>query len=137
MTADPLEKFRKISPDTPPEPPYQEESGEGLPEYRAFEAKDKNRRLQIRRVHGATHCPAYSYLLNISYDGEYGTEIVLTYSFMQVKIKGKNLQMLIISLLKNGCTFIQDFDPQYFATPEPNEAFIEWIEVITRDGEGN
>lgn len=129
---DPLAKFRNI-----PEPnkAASNESGgggEGLPPYEAFKAVDKTKRLQIRRVLGATHSPAYTYLLDVSYDGFHGTELVLTYSFMLIKIKGINLQPIILAIEKHECAFIQDYDPQFFAPSESDKPFIENIEIVER-----
>ena len=131
---DPLAKFR-ITGGTDTEKKTKGGNDGGLPPYQAFDARDSNTRLQIRRVHGCTHSPSYQYLLNVSYDGDHGTEIVLTFSFMHVKIGGRNLQNLIKALEKHGCTYIQDYDPNAFAAPtDPAEPFIDLIEVITKGG---
>lgn len=109
---------------------------EGLHDYHAFaviEKNEKNQRLQIRRAKSATHAPAYSYLLDVCYDGFHGTGLILIYSFMQVKIKGKNLQALITAIEKHDCAYIQDFDAHIFSPPRPNEAVIEVIEVVTKE----
>ena len=129
---DPLAKFRSI-----PQPNRDASNengggGEGLPPYEAFKAVDKTKRLQIRRMQNTTHSPAYSYLLDVSYDGFRGTELILTYSFMMIKIKGTNLQNTILAVEKHECAFIQEYDPQFFAPPEPNEPFIESIEIVER-----
>lgn len=109
---------------------------EGLHDYHAFtvmEKSEKVHRLQIRLASGATHSPAYSYLLDVCYDGLHGTELVLIYSFMQVKIKGKNLQSLITAIEKNDCAYLQDYNPNFFNPPKPNEAVIESIEVKMKE----
>jgi hypothetical protein len=51
---------------------------------------------------------------------------------MQVKIVGKNLQNVFIGIRKNNCGWIQEFDSSIFAPPEPDEAFIETIEIIAK-----
>ena len=107
-----------------------------LHDYHAFalmEKSDKTSRLQIRRAAGSTHAPAYSSLLDVCYDGLHGTGLVLTYSFMQVKIKGKNLQALITAIERHECAYIQDYDEHFFIPPKPDEAIIELIEVVTRE----
>lgn len=109
---------------------------ESLHEYHAFtvmEKSEKVHRLQIRCATAATHSPAYSYLLDVCYDGLHGTSVILIYSFMQVKIKGKNLQALISAIEKHDCATIQDYDAHVFASPKPNEAVIESIEVVTKE----
>ena len=111
---------------------------ENLQYYQAFtfiEKTDKSHRLQIRSAMGSTHAPAYNYLLDVCYDGFHGTEVVLIYSFMQVKIKGKNLQSLTAAIEKHECATIQDYDAHFFTAPKADEAVIELIEVLTREGE--
>ena len=113
-----------------------EKEGENLHPYKAFapfEKNDKTYRLQIRRAAGATHSPAYEYLLDVCYDGLHGTGLVLVYSFMQVKIKGKHLQPLINLIERHECLYIQDFDARTFKQPRPDEIVIESIEVIHKE----
>jgi hypothetical protein len=149
MNDDPLAKFRKEAKtkEKPAEPTENREDTNNtnnpkkgrdtLPFYEAFKAQDKNRRLDILRVNGANHSPAYAYLINIIWDGdEYGAAMVLEYSTMQVRIKGKNLQPIVAAIKKSTCSFIQDYDPQCFLPPQPNEPMIESIEIVAR-GEKN
>ncbi len=103
--------------------------------YQAFNPVDKNKRLQIRQTNGTYHAPAYSYLLDVISDGNKGEEIILVYSFMLVKIKGKHLQTLLIAIEKSECAFIQNYDESVFNPPEENQPIIEFIEVITRERE--
>src|SRR5258708_5724251 len=106
---DPLAKFRR--PGTtraerraePPPPPG------ALKPYCAFEAKDKLICLEIRRVLGTTHAPTWAYLLNISFDHDFFTGVVLHFTFMRVKVRGKNLKELITAIKLRKCEFIQDF----------------------------
>jgi hypothetical protein len=110
-----------------------DQSKRGLQSYHAFavmEKSDKSSRLQIKRVAGSSHAPSYNALLDICYDGVHGTGLVLVYSFMQVKIKGKNLQALISAIEKHECAYIQDYHEHFFTPPKPEEAFIEAIEVV-------
>jgi hypothetical protein len=139
MNDDPLAKFRKEAKTKvkPAEPMENREDADNpidtLPLYEAFKAQDKNRRLDILRVRGANHSPAYAYLINIIWDGdEYGAAMVLEYSTMQVRIKGKNLQPIVAAIKKSTCSFIQDYDPQCFLPPQPNEPMIESIEIVAR-----
>ena len=132
--ADPLAKFRKGTSDKPTAVNLPQEA-DGLPPYIAFEAKDKIKRLEIRRVMGAYRTPAYAYLLDIIFDGSHGTELVLLYSFMMIKIKGENLHPIILALQKSNCDFIQDFDPRAFAQPAADAARIDHIEIIVKGSE--
>jgi hypothetical protein len=107
----------------------------GMQNYQAFTLIDKTEkttRLQIRCTKELTHAPAYSCLLDVYYDGFQGTELTLLYSFMQVKIKGKNLQALTTAIEKHECAIIQNFDAQFFNPPKSNETIIAWIEVLIK-----
>jgi hypothetical protein len=134
MAIDPLAKFRKGTTSDKPAASLPQETG-GLPPYVAFEAKDKIKRLEIRRVMGAYRTPAYAYLLDIVFDGLHGTELVLLYSFMMIKIKGENLHPVTLAIQKGNCDFIQDFDPRAFAPPAPDAPRIDRIEIIVKGGE--
>lgn len=110
---------------------------EGIQNYQAFALIDKTEkitRLQIRCAKGLTHSSSYSCLLDVCYDGFHGTELILVFSFMQVKIKGKNLQALITAIEKHECAYIQNYDTQFFNPPKANDAVIESIEVMTGAG---
>lgn len=81
---------------------------------------------------GETHAPSYRYLMDIAFNGQYGTEIVLVYSFLMVKIRGRNLQPVIYAILESRCDFIQDFDAREFVKPtDPKQPVIENIEITT------
>ena len=129
--ADPLEKFRKA--------PIEPKQGttttpKGPDEYVAFDAKDNAQRLRIRRANAPTRSPAYTYLLDIAYDGPYGTNFVLVYTFMMVLVKGRNLQALITALELGTIDYIQEFDPDVWDKPaNDNTAFIESIEVVVQE----
>jgi hypothetical protein len=130
---DPLKQFRRPGATRaerraePPPPP-------GTPKrYRAFDAQDKLLCLEIRRVLGTTHAPTYAYLLNIAFDHEYFTGFVLYYTFMRVKVRGKNLKDVITALKLRKCEYIQDFHPSEYAPPKPDEPLIESITVEWRE----
>ena len=127
---DPLAQFRKTSTGsaadtTPPKSP------EG---YVAFDAKDKVERLKIRRANAPTRSPGYNYLLDVVYDGAFGTNIVLVYTFLMVLVRGKNLQPVVMALEMGTAEFIQEFDPDRWQMPKDEKApFIESIEVVVQD----
>ena len=126
MEHDPLAEFRK-KPLTG-ETPVKIKAKEG---YLAFDAKDKVNRLRIRRATGSTHAPGYAYLLQVSYDGEQGTNIVLSYTFLMVLVTGRNLQSVVFALETGTADFIQEFDPTRWAKPTDKTApFIETIEIL-------
>ena len=127
MEHDPLAEFRK-KPVAGDEPPVKVKTKEG---YAAFDAKDKVNRLRIRLATGSTRAPGYAYLLDVSYDGDHGTNIVLSYTFLMVLVTGKNLQSVVFALETSTADFIQEFDPTRWAKPTDKTApFIETIEIL-------
>jgi hypothetical protein len=130
---DPLAQYRKkpaAGVATEPPPPKAPD------EYVAFDAKDKVDRLQIRQANAQARSPAYGYLLDVAYDGPFGTNFVLYYSFMMiVRVEGKNLQPLIMALQMGTAEFIQEFDPEKWPMPkDPKAPFIESIKIAVEQG---
>ena len=124
--SDPLAQFRKRSADFPPSEPSDD--------YVAFAAKDRVERLKIKRANKPTHAPGYCYLLDIIYDGNSGTNFVLVYTILGVKVSGKNLQPVIMALLAGTADFIQEYDRSQWPKPTDAKApFIESIEVVVQD----
>jgi len=120
--------------DTKPARAAATESGSGdLPEYLAFDAKDRSKCLQIKTARGVYRAPTYTNLLDVISDGERGEEISLLFSFMVIDIRGKNLQLVAHSLIKRECAFIQDYSPSKFAQPKPEEAIIDSIEITAKE----
>lgn len=137
MANDPLAAFRRQQPSTGsyPQAVSPQQAATGLKPYKAFEIRERAaERLEIRRVLGETHAPSYRYLMDVSFNGQYGTELLLVYSFLLVKIKGKNLQPVIHAILEGRCAFIQDFHSNEFAPPQENEPVIASIEFPTEGG---
>jgi hypothetical protein len=123
---DPLAHFRKRTADSPPSDP---DKG-----YVAFAAKDRVERLKIKRANKPTHAPGYGYLLDIIYDGNHGTNFVLVYTILGVKVTGKNLQPVIMALLAGTADFIQEYDRNQWPKPADAQApLIESIEVVVQD----
>ena len=127
---DPLAQYRRPGVRRP-ERPAPERAG-GKPPYVAFEGKDKLLSLDIRRVRGTTHSPRYNYLLNVAYDHGIYETFVLYYSFMQVKVRGRNLREVITAINLHKCEYIQDFHPGEYEQPKPNEPLIEAIMIEWR-----
>jgi hypothetical protein len=122
--ADPLAQFRRTPAASTEVTNVSQEPGE----YVAFGVKDHIHRLRIRRANAPTHAPDYDRLQDISYDGEFGTNFVLFYTFMIVLVRGRNLQPVIAALEKSTADFIQEFDPDTWT--EPKDAAVPFIESI-------
>lgn len=132
MKDDPLASFRRTqktdSTNVPAEPNYYEAYG-------IAGDRSPDRRLEVRQVLAAWHAPSYRYLMDVVFDGAHGTEIVLVFSFLMVKIKGRNLQAVRRAIIESTCTFIQDYDPREFSLPANDAPVIEKIELVVKDGE--
>jgi hypothetical protein len=128
---DPLAEFRK----TPPAPRGGAIPPKGTDEYVAFGTKDKVNRLRIRSVMAPVNSPGYHILLNVVYDGEYGTNFVLLYTVLMVLVRGKNLQKVVFAIENGQADFIQEFDPDKWQKPtDANAAIIESIEIKIIEG---
>jgi hypothetical protein len=127
IMSDPLAQYRK-KPIGRTEAAPAEEGG-----YAAFGTKDKVERLRIRRASAPTRSPGYAYLLDVVYDGSYGTNFVLVYTFLMVMVRGKNLQPLIMALELGTADFLQEFDPEKWEKPASDVPFIESIEVVVQE----
>ncbi len=125
---DPLAQYRK-------RPPGATTTGTVEPEgYVAFGAKDRVERLKIYRTMAPTRSPGYVYLLDVVYDGSFGTNFVLVYTFLMVLVRGKNLQSVVMALETGTADFIQEFDPERWAKPKDEKAaIIDSIEVVVQE----
>ena len=129
--ADPLAQFRK-------KPPGAVEAGTAVrqqDEYVAFETKDKVDRLLIRQANAQARSPGYAFLLDIAYDGPYGTNFVLYYSFMMmVLVEGRNLQPVIMALQMGTAEFIQEYSDRWPTPKDEKAPFIQSIKVVVEQG---
>jgi hypothetical protein len=128
----------------PPSPPKSPRIGEQPPErheregtdpdsgkeiYKAYKSPGRKvERLEIRRVLGDWCAPSYRYLLDVRFNGWFGTEIALIFTFYRVNIIGKNLDPVIYAIEDGRCEFIQDYHVNEFAPLEPGQTVIERIE---------
>jgi hypothetical protein len=58
-----------------------------------------------------------------------GEQIMVFFSFMTVKIVGKNLQDLPQHIAHRDCIYIQEFHPKEWPMPSKDEPIIEKIEI--------
>lgn len=132
--SDPLAQFRR----QPASGAGSRPAGQEPDGYAAFGTKDRVERLKIRRAADPTRSPGYCYLLDIAYDGPFGTNFVLVYTFLLVMVRGRNLQPVIMALETGTADFIREFDAGTWAKPTDAKApFIESIEVVVKEsGDG-
>src|SRR4051794_10165333 len=101
---DPLAQFRKHPPGSSMDETTDSDG------YVAFGAKDKVERLKIRCVVPPTRAPGYAYLLDVAYDGDSGTCLMLVYTFLLVTVRGKNLLPVVMAVETGTADYIQEFD---------------------------
>lgn len=130
MDYDPFEKLK-----TKPAAPANDKKTGEREEYAAFKVTNNRRqaRIEIRQCLAAFHTPSYFHLLDIIPDGYHGTELVLVFTFLVVEIKGRNLRPVYDAIKTGHCEYIQDFHPEAFLEPTPQEPVIEWIKVTTKN----
>ena len=102
-------------------------------EYKAFELRDNAARLEIRRATQPSRFPAYSYLLDISYDRFHQSAFALVYTFMVVTVNGRNLEKVVHAINFGDCDAITEFDPKRHEKPAKGEPLIESIDIVTAD----
>jgi hypothetical protein len=122
--ANPLDRYRKSPEEKQPEEDKL---------YTAYGVvSPQPRRLSIRRVKEAHRAPGYGYLIDAMWDGDKGREIALIYSHAVVMVKGRNLYDLAQQLVMEKIGWIQEFDPQRWPKPDPDQPVIDSIEYTTR-----
>ncbi|MEM7147485.1 MAG: hypothetical protein AAF591_20385 [Verrucomicrobiota bacterium] len=138
---DPLEQFRKL-PVTSRKAEIDAKASnlpvEGIEEeslgYQACGGKGRSVGLQLRRKGKPQRSPRLAYLLDIVSDGEHGTLIELVFTFMAVRIEGRNLQTVIQLLENDSAGFIQEFDPKRWEKPPADAPVITAITLTTQEG---
>src|SRR5450755_126577 len=104
----------------------------GKKRYAAFDTRGKaSPHLEIRCATQPSLAPQSRYLMNTIYSAYFDTSFILLYSFMAVKIQGRNLKSIRRALQHGHCQFIQEFHDKDFLEPLPDEPVITSIEFIT------
>lgn len=142
MAKDPLEQFRKTPVvsrkaeiDAKASNLPVEEVEEEFEGYQACGGKGRSEGLQIRRKGiKPQRSPRRAYLLDIVSDGEHGTMIELIFTFMTVRVEGRNLQPVIQSLENGSAQFIQEFDPKRWENPPAGIPVITAITLTMQEG---
>ncbi|MGH7240151.1 MAG: hypothetical protein ACREHG_08850, partial [Candidatus Saccharimonadales bacterium] len=106
--------------------------------YRAFETQDKLLGFQV-------HCPSvqqehtffYHHLLTITLSKPAYDFFFLMTSTSVIKVRGRNLQPLVVALGLHTCKSMTEFHAEWFlAPPDDTQPFIETIEVALIKGVG-
>ena len=127
---DPLAKYRTKAASAP----VSFAAPDGPEVYAAFTTTDRVERLKIKCANQPTRAPGYNNLMEIVYDGSNGINFVLSFSWLMVLVRGKNLQPVIMALLASTADYIQEFDPDLWEKPaDSTKPIIESIEVVVHE----
>lgn len=107
----------------PPAPP-----GAKAP-YEAFATKDRVRALDVLCKDGSGHSVTYNYLLYAAWDRRDYTSFFIAFSFMMVKVTGRNLHDVVQALRLRKCEFLCEFNAAEHEAPAPDAPLIDFIEV--------
>ena len=101
--------------------------------YGAFDTLDHPARLHIMRGAGPSRFPAYSYLLDMSFDHHLQSAFTLVYTFMIVEVTGRNLGPIVHAISSSKCERIREYHAKLYDPPGSGEPVIEKIVVTTAD----
>lgn len=82
---------------------------------------------------GIWQAPSYRYLMNTLFNSVSGTGIVLIFSFVVVKIQGRNLDTVYQAIRDRTCACIQEYDPTAFSPLDTDAPVITQIEIDIRE----
>lgn len=135
--ADPLAQFRRPgSPATDIAAPEAPETAGGKEAYAAFASKDRVKAIDIFCKDGSGHSPTYNYLLYVSWDRKRYTQIFLVFSFLMVKITGRNLHDVVQALRLRKCEYLCEFDSALHQEPAGDAPYIASIELVKSQAAG-
>lgn len=101
--------------------------------YVAFETRDRAERMQIMRSAAPSRFPAYSYLLDISFDHHHQSAFTLIYTFMIVEVTGWNLAPIVHAVNFGNCERITEFDARQHDHPAKDQPLVEKIVITAAD----
>jgi hypothetical protein len=150
MSDDPLGKFARkfvqprtaisgpARPSAPqPAPDYREPSAPGLPQaYEAFEAKDRVLCLEIRCRSGIHYTIPYAYMRATIFHHRTGAELFFSGAGLAVTIRGRSLHPVAQAIRLHTCDFVQEFDPEEFVIPQPEDRGAPFVEAIAVEVRG-
>ena len=97
--------------------------------YEAFATKDRVRAIDIMCKDGSGHSATYNYLLYAAWDRLDYTSFFIVFSFMMVKVTGRNLHDVVQAVRMRKCEFICEFSATEHESPAPDAPCIESVEV--------
>ena len=105
----------------------------GRQPYEAFDNQVRAMNVEVRCMRtGLSYSIWYSQMGGIVFNFRTGGELMFTGCGYAVTIKGRNLRHILMALNLHTCGYIQDFHPDAFILPQPEDPaapFVESIEV--------
>ena len=103
--------------------------------YKAFDTRERTDRIELRRATEPSRFPAYSYLIDMSYDHHLQSAFTLFYSFgMVVEVTGEGLWPVVHAIHFGMCERITEFHKDLHDTPAPGEPIVRKISIQLAKG---
>ena len=123
--SDPLAQYRQGQPAAVKQPKT------GKKPYEAYDKKGKPcPYTEILCVSQPSQSPQTRFFLAAVFSADYDDAFTLLYSFLAVKIKGKNLKPVRQAIQNGRCEFIQEYHENEFSESVKGEPVIESIRFI-------
>ena len=101
--------------------------------YEALDSRDNQQRhrLNICPKGGTLHAPGYSFIIDICYDEDEHTGILLVMNTMLIKVRSHNLKPIIDLLMLGTCQFTQEFRDDKLDKPDDAAApFVNSVSIV-------
>jgi len=144
MGDDPLSRFtNRIRPQAqpsasppakPPSAPARVVSRDARQPYEAFENQVRTPTVEIRCFStGLSYSLPYAHIGAIVFEFMTGRKLMFTGCGHAVTINGRNLRPIVLALNLHTCGYIQDFHPEAFILPQPEDPAAPFVESIKVD----
>jgi hypothetical protein len=99
--------------------------------YEPFENEVRTTNVEIRcHASGFSYFIPYAHLGVIVFNFRTGARLFLTGGGYAVTIRGRNLRAIVMALRLHSCATIQDFTPDVFILPQPQDPAAPFVESI-------
>lgn len=98
--------------------------------YKAYHAPDRPpERLELVRKAAPSRFPAYSSLIDMSFDPRYGKAIALLCNHAIFHIEGENLAPVAQAIASGNCNRVVEFDPARHDKPTAGQPIVTEIRI--------
>jgi hypothetical protein len=102
--------------------------------YLAYEVREHPRGLHICCATQPSRFPAYSSLLDITFDHHFNKAFTLVYSFMLVEVTGTHLSAVVHAINYGNCERITEYHPKLHDPPAPDAPVIQSVKITAAIG---